>query len=210
MMRFEPRLNIDSETAGLIESTTLPLLESPTVIAADAYPFPLAAEIVGDEVRVRAATGEEMTAFLTVGDVPNPDEFEWPGDPAVPAGREIEWQETQYSEVQLDRACQLWSGEVVLNSGIGTSGPFYVHEPAARSWAFSTALTVPDHAICEFQVVIFACVRRFAPDVIRAGDGEFRRLNKFWISPLRISGRVEEFSLPAWEIGLVCKTQHNP
>jgi hypothetical protein len=210
MMRFEPRLHIDSETAGQIESTIMPLLESPTVIVTDAYPFPLAAEIVGDEVRVRAATGDELTAVLTVGDAPNPDDFEWPGDRGLPTGREIEWQETQDSERQLDRSCHLWCGKVILNSGGGTSSPFYVHEQAARAWAFSTALTVPDHAICEFQVVLFACVRRFAPDVIRAGDGEFRRLNKFWISPLRISGRVEEFSLPAWEIGLVCKTQHNP
>jgi hypothetical protein len=196
MMRFEPRLHIDAETAGLIESTTMPLLESPTVIVAGAYPFALAAEIVGDEVRVRAATGDELTAFLTVGDASNPDDFEWPGDPALPAGREIEWQEKQDSKVELDRACHLWCGEVILNSGSGTSGPFYVHQQAARSWAFSTALTVPEHGICEFQVVPYACARRFAPDLIRAGDGEFRRLNKFWISPLRISGRLEEFALP--------------
>jgi len=107
MMRFEPRLHIDAETAGVIESTTRPLLESPTVIVTDAYPFPLAAEIVGDAVHVRAATGKEMTAFLTVGDVPSSDDFEWPGNPALPAGREIEWQETQHSKVQIDRACHL-------------------------------------------------------------------------------------------------------
>jgi len=119
MMRFEPRLHIDAETAGLIENTTLPLLESPTVI-------------VGDAVHVRAATGDELTAFLTVGDAPNPDDFEWPGDPALQAGREIAWQEKQDSEIELDRACYLWSGEVILNSGSGTSGPFYVHASSAR------------------------------------------------------------------------------
>jgi hypothetical protein len=132
MMRFEPRLHIDAETAGLIESTFMPLLESPTVIVTGAYPFALAAEIVGDEVHVRAATGDELTAFLTVGDAPNPDDFEWPGDPALPAGREIAWQEKQDSEIELDRACYLWSGEVILNSGSGTSGPFYVHASSAR------------------------------------------------------------------------------
>jgi len=136
MMRFEPRLHIDAETAGPIESTCMPLLESPTVIATDAYPFALAAEIVGDEVRVRAATGDELTAFLTVGDVPSPDDFEWPGDPALPAGRKIDWQERQDIEGQLDRACHKWSGEVILNLGSGTSDPFYVHEQAARAWAF--------------------------------------------------------------------------
>jgi hypothetical protein len=84
MMKFEQRLHIDAETAGLIESTCMPLLESPTVIVSDAYPFSLAAEIAGDKVWVRAATGEEMTAFLTVGDVPSPDDFEWPGPFRVP------------------------------------------------------------------------------------------------------------------------------
>jgi hypothetical protein len=178
----------------------MPLLESPTVIVSDAYPFSLAAEIAGDGVRVRAATGEEMTAFLTVGDVPSADVFEWPGDPALPTGHEIEWQEKQDSEGQLDRACHLWSGEVILNSGSGTSGPFYMHEQAARSWAFSTALTLPEQNIWELQVVPYACVRRFTPDVIKAGDGEFKRLNKLWISPLRIWGNVEQFPLPRSEV----------
>jgi hypothetical protein len=131
MMRFEPRLHIDAETAGLIESTTMPLLESPTVIVTDAYPFPLAAEIVGDAVHVRAATGDELTAFLTLGDAPNPDDFEWHGDPALPAGRETAWQEKQDSGLQANQACYLWSCEVILNSGTGTAGPFYVHEEAA-------------------------------------------------------------------------------
>jgi hypothetical protein len=77
MMRLEPRLHIDAETAGLIESTTMPLLESPTVIVTDAYSFHCDTKIVGDEVHVRAANGEEMTASLTVCDVPSPDDFEW-------------------------------------------------------------------------------------------------------------------------------------
>jgi hypothetical protein len=196
MMRFEPRLHIDAETAGLIESTFMPLLESPTVIVTGAYPFALAAEIVGDEVRVRAATGDELTAFLTVGDAPNPDDFEWPGDPGLPTGREIEWQETQNGEVQVDPACLLWSGEVILNSGRGKSGPFYVHEQAARAWAFSTALTVPEHNICELQVVPYACARHFAPALITAADGEFKRMHQFWVSPVRSRGPVEKFPPP--------------
>jgi hypothetical protein len=68
MMRFGPCLHIDAETTGLIESACMPFLESPTVIVTDAYPFPLAAEIVRDAVRVRAATGDELAAFLTVAD----------------------------------------------------------------------------------------------------------------------------------------------
>jgi len=43
MMRFEPRLHIDAETAGLIESTSTPLLESLLVIVTDAYRFAFAA-----------------------------------------------------------------------------------------------------------------------------------------------------------------------
>jgi hypothetical protein len=196
MMRFEPRLHIDAETAGLIESTCMPLLESPTVIVTDAYPFPLAAESVGDEVRVRAATGEEMTAFLTVGGVPNPDDFEWPGDPALPAGREIEWQETLDGDVRLDPACHLWSGEVILNSGHGTSSPFFVHERAAHAWVFSATLTIPERDICQLQVVPYACVRRFAPDLINLGETEFNRLVKFWVSPVRSAGQVAPFTAP--------------
>ena len=186
MMRFEPRLHIDAGTAGLIESMCKPLLESPMVTVTDAYPFALAVEIVGDEVHVRAATGDELTAFLSVGDAPNPDDFEWPGDPALPAGREIEWQDTQNGEVQVDSACLLWSGEVILNSGSGRSGPFYVHEQAARAWAFSTALTTPERDIFELQVLPYACVRCFAPGLLKCGNEEFTRLRRFWISPLRI------------------------
>ena len=132
MIKFAKRLHIDAIAAGQIESMLLKPFESPTVLITDAYPFPLAAEIVGDAVHVRAATGDELTAFLTVGDAPNPDDFEWPGDPALQAGREIAWQEKQDSEIELDRACYLWSGEVILNSGSGTSGPFYVHASSAR------------------------------------------------------------------------------
>ena len=157
-------------------------------------------DIYVPEVCVRAATGEEMTAFLTVGDVPNSDDFEWPGDPALPAGREIEWQDTQNGEVQVDSACLLWSGEVILNSGSCRSGPFYVHEQAAHAWVFWTALTIPERDIWGMHVVPYACVRRFAPELIKAGDGEFERLNKLWISPLRNWGNVEQFPPPRSEV----------
>jgi len=39
-----------------------------------------------------------------------------------------------------------------------------MHERAARAWAFSTALTMPDREICQLQVVPYTCVRRFAPE----------------------------------------------
>jgi hypothetical protein len=199
MVRFEPRLHIDADTAGQIESMLMPLLEWPTVVVTDGYPFPLAAEIVSDGVWVRAATGEEMTAFLTMGDIPDVDGLKWPGDPAMPTGREIEWQQTRDSEVQFDRACHLWGGEVILKSGRGSYSPFYVHEDAARTWALATALSLPEIDVLELQIVPYACVRRFAPDLINAGQVEFNRLNRFWISPMRSRGRVKKFALPGTE-----------
>lgn len=199
MVRFDPRLHIDTEAGGQIENMLMPLLESPAVIVTDGYPFPLAAEIVQDGVWVRAAMGEEMTAFLTVGDIPDADGLKWPGDPAMPTGREIEWQETQDSELKIGRACHLWGGEVILKSGRGTCSPFYVHEEAARAWALATALSLPMIDVSELQVVPYACARRFAPELIKDAEVEFNRLNRFWISPVRSWGRVEQFALPGTE-----------
>jgi hypothetical protein len=199
MVRFEPRLYIDAETGGQIETMLMPLLESPTVVVTDGYPFPLAAEIVNDDVWVRAATGEEMTAFLTMGDIPNADGLKWPGDPAMPTGHEIEWQEMRDSEVQFARGCHLWCGEVILKSGRGCFSPFYVHEEAARSWALATAFSLPEIELYELQVVPYACVRHFAPDLVTYGQAEFNRLNRFWTSPVRSWGHVEQFALPGTE-----------
>jgi hypothetical protein len=199
MVRFEPRLYIDAETGGQIETMLMPLLESPTVVVTDGYPFPLAAEIVKDGVWVRAATGEEVTSFLTTGGIPDADGLLWPGDPAMPTGHEIEWQEKRDSEVQFARGCHLWSGEVILKSGRGCFSPFYVHEEAARSWALAMALLMEETDVLELQIVPYACARRFAPDLINIGQTEFMRLNRFWISPVRSWGRVEQFALPGTE-----------
>ncbi len=199
MIRFEQRLRIDSEAAGQIEMMLMPLFESPTVVVTDAYSFPLAAEITDDGVLVRAATGEEVTAFLTLGIAAHPDDFFWPGDPAMPTGLEIEWQERQDGEVHIERACHLWSGEVILKSGRGSSSPFYVHEEAARAWALATAPSYPEEDLLIMQVMPYACVRRFAPGLITSGEDEFKRLNRFWISPIRSLGRVEQILLPGSE-----------
>jgi hypothetical protein len=101
--------------------------------------------------------------------------------------------------MQVERACLLWSGEVILISGHGSCSPFYVHEEAARSWALATALSLPESDVLELQVVPYICIRRFAPDLITGGQAEFNRLNKFWISPVRSWGRVEQFALPGRE-----------
>jgi hypothetical protein len=199
MVTFDERLHIDAETAGQIEGVVMLPLESPTVLITDAYSFALAAEMVSGGVRVRAATGDELTAFLTRGDVPNPDHFAWPGDPGLPAGREIDWQEHEDSDLETSRACCLWSGEVTLVSGRGMSGPFYVHEEAGRASSLAMALSLPEAEIFELQVVRYACVRRFAPGLITGCEAEFNRLKKFWISPVRSWGRVEQFSMPGKE-----------
>jgi hypothetical protein len=199
MVVFDQRLHLDTGTAGQIEAMLSLVLELPTVVLAAGYPFPLTAKIAGEDVWVRAATSEETTAFLTAGDVPNADGLDWPGDPAMPTGREIEWQETQQSEPQIERACHLWNGEVILKSGWGLSSPFYVHEEAARAWTLSTAHAMEFRDVFGLQVVPYACARRFAPELIKGGEVECNRLNRFWISPVRSWGQIVQFPLPGRE-----------
>jgi hypothetical protein len=199
MICFDERLHIDAIAAEQIESTLLPLFESPTLLICDGYPFPLAAEFHKGSRRVRAATGTEITDFLTMG-IPTPDDFEWPGDPASPLGQELDWQVSQHGEVDWDRACHLWNGEVILKTARGLSSPFYIHREAARAWALSTALTVQEPDIFELQMVPYACIRKFAPALIMSGEEEYARLSRFWISPVRSWGQVERFALPGAEL----------
>jgi hypothetical protein len=199
MIEFSERLHIDAIAAGQIESMLLKPFESPTVLISDAYPFPLAAELHKGSIRVRAATGGEITEFFTIG-ISNPDDFAWPGDPASPLGEELDWQEDQHGEPNWDRACNLWNGEVILKTARGLSSPFYIHRQAARAWALSTALTVPEADIFELQIVPYACIRKFAPALIMGGEQEYARLGRFWISPVRSWGQVERFALPGAEL----------
>jgi hypothetical protein len=77
-----------------------------------------------------------------------------------------------------------------------------VHEEAARAWALATALSYPEENLFIMQVVPYACVRRFAPGLITSGEDEFKRLNRFWISPIRSLGFVKRLLLPgldAWQ-----------
>jgi len=53
--------------------------------------------------------------------------------------------------------------------------------------------------MCQLQVVPYACIRRFAPNLISRGETEFKRLNKFWVSPVRSGSRVGSFALPGAE-----------
>ena len=179
-MRVDPRLRM---SAALAEQITAMRVADGAAFLTDAYPFPLVAEMVGDELQLRAATGEEVTALLTTGDVPSDDEVRWPGDPAQAMGREIEWQLDQISEPVREAGCRLWAGEVLLSSGQGSAGPFYIHELAAAAWAFCEALKHPPESVFEIQVVPYACARSFAPALLRDGDMAFRGFRRRYAAP---------------------------
>ena len=195
-MRFDPRLMIQDDIEYDVELAATPLCESVTVFIASSYEMPLAAEVQGEDIWVRAATGNEVTTLLTTGLAEQDDGLEWPGDPAAATGFAIEWCETADSEVMSEPGCGLWCGEVLLGSGEGVAGPFYVHEQAAQAWAFSTALGMAEGDVLEAQVVPYTCARSFAPGLLRSGDAEYRRLNRFWASPVRPWGAPRPVALP--------------
>ena len=196
MMRIDPRLRISAETAYNIEMAAMPLFERVTVFMISSYDMPLAAEVVGEGVVIRAATGDEVTDPLTTGGFEEGKGVDWPGDPAEAAGHEMVWQEADDAVARIEPACRLWAGEVTLKSSRGISGPFYVYVMAARAWAISTALALPAGEVFEAQVVPYACARGCAPALMRGGEEEFRRVNRFWASPLRPLGEPCAISLP--------------
>ncbi len=155
----------------------------------DAYPFPLTPELVNREVRLRAATGDEVTELLTTGGFPPEPGVQWPGDPALALGREVEWQIDEGDPPTREDSCRLWAGEVLLCSGQGLAGPFYIHEIAARAWAFSEALKQVRGDVFEIQVVPYACARSFAPALLREGEVANRgSRRRYVISPIKPSG----------------------
>jgi len=190
-MEFDPRLRITPGEAYDIEAAISPVFETVTIFMSECYSFPLAAEVRGEEILVRAATGGEL---LTQGDLVDPERIDWPGDPASPTGHEIVWQEAQSDEPRVEDGCRLWAGEVILSARDGLAGPFYVHELAARAWAFSTALGLPERDVLEAQVVPYACAGSSAPALISDAT-LFRRFNRCWESPVRPWGQVEVLRL---------------
>lgn len=160
---------IEIDVAGFCPGT-------PFVVIASAHSFPLTCERMGDEIVVRAATGEEVTETLTTGLAEEGDDLDWPGDPPQRMSIELIWQERPPAEPEEDPAVQLWSGEVFLRSGKGVAGPFYVHQMAAIAWAASTALRHSEGDVFECQVVPYLCARRVAPALLRHGETEYDRL----------------------------------
>lgn len=187
-MHIDPRLKMSPETMHEIETAGFGP-DLPSVLFSSAYPFPLTWEVSDGELYVRAATGEEVTDALTTGPEEEGDDLDWPGDPPRAMPIDITWQERPDCSLEEDCVVQLWAGEVLLRSGQGVAGPFYVHEMAATAWAVSTALGLPEGEVFECQLVPYLCVRRFAPDLLRGGEVEYDRLRRFEEAPVRAIGQ---------------------
>ena len=99
---------------------------------------------------------------------------------------EIRWREDGQSAEVAEPGVRLWSGEVLLNNGEGVAGPFSAEPSAAESWAVSTALTMSREEVYGAQLVAYLCAERWADGLVVEGDAEFRRLNRFQVSPVRI------------------------
>jgi hypothetical protein len=212
-VRIDPRLQVDEDTADRLRLDAEPLTALVTVFMTSNYDATLAADIIDDgehglHIFVRAATGDEVAWFSNddAEIAPSPD-AESPGDYAAKPRRretrrraasascEIAWSETQHSAEISEPAVVLWSGEVLLTTGQGIAGPFYVDEPAARAWAFSTALSMPSDEVFGGQVVGYLCAESKAASLLAGGDAAFARLNRFRTPPVR--GRsVVPFPLP--------------
>jgi hypothetical protein len=202
-VRIDPRLQVDDDTAYRLQLDVDPMSAMVTVFVTSnfEYDIPLAAEIIDDaehglHVFVRAATGDETAHFRRTDD---PDEFldpdeagggedegtEQPGD-STSTDDMITWHEPDSPVEIVEPAVMLWSGEVLLNNGRGTVGPFYLDEWAAKAWAFSTALSLPEEEVFAAQVVSYLCANSKAAALLDdGGDEEFKRLNRCWGGPVR-------------------------
>lgn len=202
-VRIDPRLQVDEDTAYLLQLDAQPLTGMVTVFMTSNYDTVLAAEIIDDgehelHTLVRAATGDEAAYLLDTD-----DEEEDEGSTTAPttnaglasAGRSVTWHEGQNDEPIDEKAVVLWAGEVLLNSGKGHAGPFYGHETRAKAWAFSAALSLPEDEVFGAQVVGYHCARGQAAGLLAGGGVEFRRLNRFWSPPMRTSS-VLPIALP--------------
>ena len=193
-IRIDPRLELDDDTASRLRGDAEPLLTMVTVFVTSSYNNVLAAEITDDvehglHVLLRAATGDEAAYLLRAADAEERDHPE-------SAGRDITWQVARDSEHITEPAVVLWSGEVLLKTGRGTSGPFYTHQLAAAAWAFSTALGIPREEVFSAQLVRWLCAKSTAALLIENGDSALRPLNRVWMAPVRVAG-VFPITLPA-------------
>ena len=192
-IRVDPRLGVDDDIAYRLQRDAEPLLTIVTVFVTSNYDNVLAAELTDDaehglHVLVRAATGDEAAYLLFSDDEQGEDTLE-------SAGRDITWQQAEDSEYLTEPAVVLWSGEVLLKTGMGVAGPFYTHQSAAAAWAFSTALCMARAEVFGAQLVRWLCAESKADLLLVSGDGEFRRLNRFLMAPIRTAA-VFPIALP--------------
>jgi hypothetical protein len=98
----------------------------------------------------------------------------------------MEWQEKAGSEVVSDEIVVLWTGEVLLDREPGgMSSPFCATEESAKTWAIEASQGLLEEDICGAQLVKWHCAKTFAERVLAGGEEEYKRLNRFWISPIR-------------------------
>jgi hypothetical protein len=217
LIRIDPRLGVDDDAAYRLQLDAEPITGVVTVFMTSNYDTVLAAEIIDDgehelHMLVRAATGDEA-AYLLSTDEEDAENADSEGDATegkvedgAPAQNQndrpesaychITWRETPDAKEVTETAVILWSGEVLLNSGCGVSGPFYTHQTAAKAWAFSTALSKPRDDVFSGLVIRYLCAKSKAAGLLAGGDAEFRRLNRFWMSPVRAPS-VLPFALPS-------------
>ncbi len=202
---------LTAETTVFMTSNFETVLAAEVIVEGSRDPF----------ILIRAATGDEAAYLLDTDDEEEEEAQPEDGDGdesvsstvgqlgAMPArtdaaagadrpgrvDREIDWRAEQDSPEITESGVVLWAGEVLLNTGRGMAGPFYTHETAAKAWAFSTALSLPEAELFGAQVVGYRCARSQAAGLLADGDAEFRRLNRFWSSPVRQSS-VLPIALP--------------
>lgn len=198
-MQYDPMLRISPEAQGVVELSGFGVA-GPTVIVSSCYPAAPACDVASDgRVFVRAATGKEVGDMHTGSGFDEDDLLDWPGDALQSLGVGLEWRERPGDPVVTEEAVLLWSGEVIFNAGQGCAGPFYAVQGAAEAWAFSTALAHEEGDVFQCQAVPYACVRRFAPGLLRSGETNCQALRHFDLSPLRAWGRTVIVLLPGDE-----------
>jgi hypothetical protein len=127
-----------------------------------------------------------------------PDDIQLPEDWTIVAKKTqagaknmMEWQEKAGGEIISDEVVVLWTGEVLLDRAPGgMSGPFCATEEEAEAWAIEASQGLPEEDVCGVQMVKWYCAKTFAERVLAGGEEEYRRLSRFWMSPIRSQAAI--------------------
>lgn len=191
-IRVDPALCADRATAARLEQSIELLGAEVAVFVTDAYRAVLAAELIAEDpsdpyILIRAATAEEAMSLHESDAAAAPEA----------ADAEIAWRERRDSDLVVESAVVVWSGEVLFEGAAGgSSGPFYAVQAVAEAWAFHEALRSPRAEVCAAHAVSYNCAASFAARLLAEGDVEYRRLRSFFQSPIR-AGRVASVWLPS-------------